>query len=66
MYLYHYYAIKQLAPGSVAHMDGLIKRETPLSGDWDEYQKLKNEIESANVERANGELTICSLTLLGS
>jgi hypothetical protein len=66
MYLYHYHAIKQLAVGSVINMDGLIKREAPLSGDWDEYRKLKDEIEGANGEQVTGKLTICSLTLLSS
>lgn len=45
-------------------MDGLIQRKTPLSGDWDEYQKLKDDIESVNGEEVTGKLTLCSLTLL--
>lgn len=66
MYVYHYHAIKQMDSGSIANMDGLIKRKTQLSGDWDEYQQLKADIESFNGEQVSGKLTICSLTLLSS
>lgn len=66
MYIYHYYAMKQISPGSVKHMDGLMALESKLSGDWELYLKLKDEIETANGEKPSGTLTICSLTLLSS
>jgi hypothetical protein len=61
MYVYHYYAMRQESMNSTAHLDGIIKRDRPIT-EWDQYQEIKEEI--------NGDsrlkLTICSLTLLSS
>ena len=62
MYIYHCYAIHPLPLGGVEHMDGLIVRDKPISGDWEEYQAIKKAI----YEREPEKITICSLTLLSS
>jgi len=60
-YVYHYHATRQESAVKTAHLDGIIVREKMFSGDWEEYQKLKEEI---NGESRLG-LTIRSLTLIG-
>ena len=62
MYVYHYYAMRRNGPNDVKYIDGILTRETPISGDWLEYQKLKEDIGGGSSEK----LVLCSLTLLSS
>ena len=62
MYVYHYYAQKQIITGEIKHIDGIILRQNQFSGDWEEYQKLKNDID----DEKGDKLIICSLTLIGT
>ena len=64
-YVYHYHAIVQIAPGSIAHMDGVIKTEAPIA-DEAEYLKLKASINNRHGSYPDKEITICSLSLVGA
>jgi hypothetical protein len=62
MFVYHYYAIRIIGPHKTKHIDGILTRETPISGDWVEYQKLKEDIGGSSSEK----LVLCSLTLVSA
>lgn len=64
IYVYHYHAMRQVCPGEIQHFDGLVKRNLPLTGDWDDYQLLKRGIMDQVAGASPAPLTLCSLTLL--
>ena len=64
-YVYHYHAMTQIAPGSIAHMDGVIETDVPIV-DEAEYAKLKDEICASHGRGSSRKVTICSLSLVGA
>jgi hypothetical protein len=60
MPVYHYYAMKQISIGKVAHIDGIAIMEKAVAT-MDDYRRLKEFI--AEMDGPEG-MTICSLTML--
>lgn len=63
MFIYHYHAQRQISPGAISHIDGIIETSHPIDS-MDRYKEIKSSISKGESDPAS--MTICSLSLLGT